>query len=95
MAPVDPGDPIPLLSPEEEIRKLQALALRVIEQLDAWSALARARGVLLMESPHDVPAQRRAAKAARELERLGINPATGRPRPKKPDRSASPKRSKR
>lgn len=68
----------------------RTLALKLLAMRDAWQRLALARGVLLadvlgprmLDGGDRLTYERRIAKATRELEKLGVNPQTGRPLPK-------------
>ena len=71
-----------------EILRLHKAFLRAKKIGDAWSALARARGEILADQARIADtkgAERRAVRAVAQLERLGVNPKTGRPlaKPKK------------
>ena len=92
---MDPVAPKPALITLSELASLPADDPRR-EELVAWRELAISRGLLLADlscGSSTVPAQRRATRACARLEKLGINPNTGKPLPKpkgpKPKKKAS------
>jgi hypothetical protein len=89
MASVDPTPADPKLQ-ALQLKELYAAHRKLLFLRDAWQRLALARGILLadvlgprlLDGGERLTHERRIAKAVRDLERLGLNPQTGRPLPK-------------